>query len=333
MTKNTQLKNQAISQAGTLSAFMCPVSRSTLTHTEDGLVNSDGVLFPYINNRTVDFIRPFSQTVYDAENLRMYNASASTEIYRNFLDWLFATFNENEFVFREKLLSFLNLSVGDKVLITSVGLGDDIQVLSKYVGPSGEIHAQDISKSMILLANSKVDNDNVTFSVSNGNLLPYRDGYFDAAFHFGGINLFGDTRKAISELARVCKTGGRVVFGDEGVAPHLRGTEYAKIAINNNKLWEAHAPLELLPSNAHNIQLNYILGNCFYVIGFDVGDGLPYMNIDIKHKGMRGGSARTRYFGQIEGVTDESKTKLLTKARELNISAHDLLEDMISRLT
>ena len=98
-------------------------------------------------------------------------------------------------------------------------------------------------------------------------------------------------------MSRVCKTGGRVVFGDESIAPHLRGTEYAKIAINNNNLWGVETPLNLLPYNANDIQLNYILGNCFYIISFTNGTGFPFMNIDIEHKGIRGGSARTRYYG------------------------------------
>lgn len=199
------------------------------------------------------------------------------------------------------------------------------------IGSSGEIHAQDISKSMVLLAAQKNTNENVIFSISNGNTLPYADNYFDAVFHFGGINLFGDTRKAIAELSRVCKIGGRVVFGDESVAPHLRETEYAKVAINNNMLWEAETPLSLLPHNANNIQLNYILGNCFYVIGFNKDSGFPYMNIDIEHKGLRGGSARTRYYGKIEGVTEITKKKLIDKARESNTSVHNLLETIINK--
>lgn len=333
MSQDTLAKSGFSPQQRFLNAFACPERHTPLVQTQIGLMSEDGHLFPFLNTRTIDFISPYSINSDDARNLDMYNAPASTEMYRNFLDWLFATFNEEELSFRQNLLKSLNLCHGDKVLITSVGLGDDIPIVNKLVGPSGEIHAQDISKAMVLLAESKADGDNVMFSVSNGNLLPHKDRYFDAVFHFGGINLFGDTKKAIAELERVCKIGGRVVFGDEGIAPHLRGTEYAKIAIANNRLWEQPAPLDLLPPNAHNVQLNWVLGNCFYVIGFDVGKGLPYMNIDIKHIGIRGGTARTRYFGQLEGVTETSKNKLLQSAKERKMSVHDLLEEMIDRLT
>jgi len=299
----TNAKKEKAEMLKKFSAFCHPNTHTKLSLCDKGLLGEDGILFPFLTRRVVDFISPFSATIYDEANLEMYNAPASAEIYRNFLDWLFLTFNEKEEEFRIKILKYLNLSKGDKVLITSIGLGDDISIIQKFIGRTGEIHAQDISKSMVLLAEQKNTDGNVMFSISNGNTLPYVDNYFDSVFHFGGINLFGDTRKAISELSRVCKTGGRVVFGDESIAPHLRGTEYAKVAINNNKLWEAETPLNLLPHNANDIQLNYILGNCFYVICFTNGNGFPFMNSDIEHKGLRGGSARTRYYGHIEGVT------------------------------
>jgi SAM-dependent methyltransferase len=198
------------------------------------------------------------------------------------------------------------------------------------VGPSGEIHAQDLSKAMVLEASKLVPEDNICFSVSNALALPYRSRYFDAVFHFGGINLFGDVKKAICELERVCRIGGRVLFGDEGVAPHLRGSQYSEIAIRNNHLWAAEAPMQLLPHNALDIELTYVLGNCFYLIAFSPSEGYPKMNIDLPHKGIRGGTARTRYFGQLEGVTEKTKEKVIARARELGVSVHSLLEDLIN---
>lgn len=313
-------------------AFSFPVSLTPLTTSADGLSGVDGTLFKFVdaNQRVIDFIEPFIRNDYDRSNLDMYNSQNSTTIYRNFLDWLFKTFDESEDGFRRKLISYLNLSKGKKVLVTGCGLGDDISIINESVGSVGEIHAQDISKAMVLEASRKNQSENVCFSISNGNSLPYASRYFDAVFHFGGINLFGDTKRAISELERVCKIGGRVVFGDEGISPHLRGTEYAEIAIKNNSLWAAETPINLLPHNADDIQINYILGNCFYLIGFTPIEGFPVMNIDVPHKGIRGGTMRTRYFGQIEGVTEGTKLKLISKARELNISVYELLEKLIN---
>ncbi len=135
--------------------------------------------------------------------------------------------------------------------------------------------------------------------------------------------------KAIREMDRVVKSGGKVVFGDEGVAPWLRDTEYGKIAITNNKLWDAQAPLVLIPENAVNVNITWELGNCFYIISFMVSQSGPYMNLDVKHLGRRGGTMRTRFYGQLEGVTNESKKFVIEEARRKEVSVHDYLEMLI----
>lgn len=313
-------------------AFCDPASGANLALSSEGLLGSNGILYTFIDSghRVVDFIEPTSLTVLDQSNLQMYNSENSTEIYRNFLRWLFETFGENEKDFRAALLTELRLKTGMKVLVTGCGLGEDIPLLLDLIGPEGELHAQDLSKSMVLEASKLNNYPNLYFSISNANSLPYAANYFDAVFHFGGINLFGDVKKSIAELARVCKLGGRVVFGDEGIAPHLRNTEYANIAITNNGLWASELPLHLLPINALEIKVRYVLGNCFYLISFTPSEGFPKMNIDVHHKGYRGGSARTRYFGKLEGVTEKTKSKLLEEAKRSGVSVHDLLEEIIN---
>lgn len=312
--------------------FCEPVTYQRLDPTSDGLQNADGIVYPFIdpNCKVIDFIKPVSLTQLDHANLQMYNSENATDIYRNFLGWLFETFSVTEKEFRQDLLSHLALKRGMKVLITGCGLGEDIPLMMDIIGSEGELHAQDLSKSMVKAASDAHSYSNLYFSVSNGNMLPHPSRYFDAVFHFGGINLFGDVKKAIAELERVCKMGGRVVFGDEGIAPHLRGTQYADIAINNNKLWESEPPLHLLPTNALNIEVKFLLGNCFYLIGFTPSEGFPKMNIDVVHKGIRGGSARTRYFGRLEGVSDQTKEKLLAVANKRGMSVHNLLEEIIT---
>lgn len=330
VSKNRRSTNSIKKTTNPFDAFVHPVLHSKLLSKNGGLMGDDGLKFPFITNNIIDFLAPYVATDKDFANLSMYDSPEAIVRYRNYLDWMFATFNENETNYRNNLLQYLNLTAGDKVLIVSVGLGDDIPIIKSMIGPTGYIHAQDISRAMVLYAAKKNRDNDVMFSVSNGNALPYADGYFDGVFHFGGINLFGDTRKAIENLTRVTRSGGRIVFGDEGIAAHLRGSNYAEVAINNNMLWEANAPIDLLPHSAIDISLNYVLGNCFYVISFTKGDGYPFMDIDIEHKGLRGGSARTRYYGKIEGVTQNTKDKLIAKAKELNISVHDLLEKIIN---
>lgn len=313
------------------NAFCDPVTREPLVPVASGLANQSGATFEFLgkSQRIVDFIAASSTTQADDANLQAYNDAHATDKYQNFLSWLFGTFSTTEASFRADLLQRLGLADGMKVLVVGCGLGQDVPDILRMVGPSGEVHAQDISRSMVEKAGELSQENNACFSISNATQLPYCSRYFDVVFHFGGINLFGDMRRSIAELERVTKLGGRVVFGDEGIAAHLRGTEYADILINNIALWGLHAPMAELPFNATDISLSYLLGNCFYLVSFSPAAGLPAVNLDIPHAGARGGTARTRYFGRLEGVTEQTKAKVLALARERQVSAHTLLEEII----
>jgi len=88
--------------------------------------------------------------------------------------------------------------------------------------------------------------------------------------------------------------------------------------------------MNLLPHNATNVELAYVLGNCFYLIVLSPSIGFPQMNIDVEHKGTRGGTARTRYFGKLEGVSERTKEKLIKRAKERGVFIHSLLEELIN---
>ncbi|MDP3010619.1 MAG: hypothetical protein Q8N30_16325 [Methylococcales bacterium] len=236
----------------------------------------------------------------------MYKKVDAEFFYENFLTWLFKTFNEDDISFRNSLIEKLNLKEGDRVLVTGCGLGDDIQCILPKIGADGELFAQDISDVMVAATARRlnetdigsVDRKNIYLSVSNASMLPYH--------------------------------GGKVVIGDEGVAPWLRENEYGKMAICNNRLWALEPPLSLLPDIAANVNLTWVLGNCFYVIDFEIANSMPFMDIDLPHKGIRGGSMRKRYFGQLEGIEPEIKAQLIAAASAKGLSVSALLEQVIS---
>jgi SAM-dependent methyltransferase len=313
--------------------YICPKSKKPLIETDNGLMRDDGLLYAYVrgcNNTPIpDFIAD-ELGESGKRSQELYNQAASIGVYRNFLDWLFQTFGENETSFRTRLIRKLSLVEGNKVLITGCGLGDDVPPILEAIGSGGDVYAQDLSAEMVVAASKMVTSSQVHFSINDASQLPFADNLFDGAFHFGGINLFDDPELAIREMDRVVKPGGRVVFGDEGIAPWLKNTEYGRAAINNNVLWNADPPLDSLPKNAADVTLSWVLGNCFYVIDFQVADEPPYMNMDVPHEGTRGGSMRTRYFGQLEGVSEASKQFVAEDAKRLGISIHDWLERAIA---
>jgi len=185
---------------------------------------------------------------------------------------------------------------------------------------------------MVKYCASKYLDNRLFFTVSNATDLPYKSKYFDRVFHFGGINLFGNLSGSINEMERVTKYGGKVVFGDEGIAEHLRNSEYFRIVTTNNSLYTARNPFHLLPENSTNCELTYLLQNCFYLITFTPEAGAPNINMDVLHKSPRGGSMRKRFFGQLEGVSSDHKEKLINYAKKNRVYISDLLENMIDEL-
>lgn len=320
------------------SIYVCPRTKNPLQEHDTGLLRDDGVFYPFLKASThvriPNFLVAQEHSEAVQQSLSTYDQKASIEIYSNFLDWLFQTFHVSAPSFRTHLIGKLKLHRGNRVLITGCGLGDDIRPVIDAIGPDGEIYANDLAVEMAVATSHYVISDqpssnNIFLSVCDAQLLPFSDDFFDGAFHFGGMNLFDNIKLSIGEMERVVKPGGRVVFGDEGVGPWLRNTQYGRVAINNNSTWAATAPIDLLPRNSLNVHLSWVLGNCFYVIDFEVSDIGPFMNIDVRHKGRRGGSMRTRYFGQLEGVTEESKKFVLEDAERKDISVHSWLEQVI----
>ena len=264
-----------------------------------------------------------------------YNVANAAQIHDNALKWLFETFKTTEADLRLNLVRRLKLSPGHRVLITGAGAGNDIPFVIDALGGSGEVYSQDYSKEMLLWGEQRARQKHrargvsLFFCVGDALRLPFRNDFFDAALHFGGINLFPDKRVAIKEMDRVVRPAGRIVIGDEGVAPWLKGTDQANILANYTALYANDPPLELLPVTAREAELSWELSNSFYVISFTVGrEPLPF-DIDVPHVGRRGGSMRTRFYGQLEGVDPRLKTEVFAEAERQGVSRVELIERLL----
>lgn len=323
------------------SEYICPDGKVDLVLSDDKLKlqTKSGKSYPLEKISDVDMAPNFMPHDPKSEalnsNLEIYDQNFSVERYQNELQWLYQTFGVVESTFRAEIIKPLNLQPGDKVLITACGLGSDIQPILDVIGPEGTLYIQDLAREMVCASakNTRArgySGKNIHFSICDAQNLPFKAGYFDAVFHFGGINLFDDLKAAISEMSRVTRNGGRVVFGDESVAPWLRTCDYGRAAIKNNSLWGVDTPINLLPLNAVDVNLSWVFGNCFYLISFSVTEKGPFMNMDVVHKSPRGGSMRTRYFGQLEGVNPETVLLIQAEAKKCQKSIHEFLENLIN---
>lgn len=306
-------------------------NHAPLSDRDNGLHCPNGHVFPYIQGTKVPV---FASESDDANEYASKNAA---QMHDNALRWLFETFGTDEPSLRKSLVSRLQLSKGKTILVTGAGAGNDLPYLAQSLEGLGVIYAQDISKQMLMAgvdrygSQSKGWGVDIYFSASDATNLPFGDNVFDAAYHFGGLNLFPNIRKGISEMDRVVKSGGRIVISDEGAAPWLKQTDLGKMLVNNNPLFVYDAPLSLLPDTARSVNLSWELNNCFYVIEFTASDIPLNINIDVPHLGKRGGSIRTRYLGQLEGIDPSLRDRLYAEAESLGFSRVEYLELLLKK--
>jgi len=312
-----------------LNSYCCPLhgcEKSALLSTPEGLSCPNGHFFPYAPGTLVPIFAS------ESENTTEYSIVNAAEVHDNALRWVFSTFEADEPSLRTRLIARLKLKKGARVLVTGAGAGNDLPYLVSALSGGGEVFAQDIAKEMLLAGMSRYSSElgnsgvKLNFSVSDATNLPFKDGYFDAAYHFGGINLFPDIAKGISEMNRVVRSGGTIVIGDEGLAPWLVDTEFGRMLINNNPLYACTAPLSAIPEKARDVNISWELSNCFYVIDFQVSDATLPLNIDMPHLGKRGGTIRTRYFGKLEGVTPSLRNEIYSEAERRGVSRVSYIE-------
>lgn len=317
------------------ATYICPATGSTLqleivTAVGDEVVN--GVLrnsvntsFPILDG-IPDFTWPPVLQASDAQTLQSYEDMAQD--YDLYAALPFITYLADEHGVRERMVDKLELQADSKVLEIGCGTGRGAAHLARRLGNGGKLYLQEISPSLLVIAMKKLHAQSITAecSIANGSYLPFLDNFFDAAHHFGGINTFSEIRRCLSELTRVVKPGGKVVIGDEGLGPWLRNTEMGRIMTNSNPLLKCEPPLQSLPATVTEVQLEYIMMGAFYVIEFRVASAQPLPDYHMKITSMRGGSHWTRYYGQLEGVSDEAK-RLAHEARaKAGLSMHDWLD-------
>ncbi len=315
--------------------YICPASGGELTLHEarhengeiiEGYFQGNAGARYQIQDGIPDFTYPLNLSDKQKSQYDYYQANA--ESYDDIQGVTFALQNENENKVRKEMVSELRLKSNSRVLELTCGTGRDSMHIAELLDSSGELFVQDLSEAMLRQCRMKLKNVSVPveYSIGNATNLPFPDNYFDAVYSFGGLNVFDDISRSLKEMVRVTKPNGRIVVGDESMPPWLYGSEFGKTLLNANPLFKFRVPLECLPVEARDVNLKWVIGGVYYLISFAVGVGEPVANFDLEIPGRRGGTLRTRYAGQLEGVTEETKKLVLKAAEKEKISVHQWLE-------
>jgi demethylmenaquinone methyltransferase/2-methoxy-6-polyprenyl-1,4-benzoquinol methylase len=103
---------------------------------------------------------------------------------------------------------------GSNALDVCCGTGDFAIELAKAVGEAGSVVGVDFSLQMLELAKQKVRRSGygwVSFLEANACSLPFEDNAFDCVTVGFGLRNVADLGKAVSEMVRVTRPGGKIV--------------------------------------------------------------------------------------------------------------------------
>lgn len=109
------------------------------------------------------------------------------------------------------LLAAASPRKGDRALDVATGPGEPALSLAALVGPSGSVVGIDLSERMVETARQNAKGvDNAEFRVMDAEALAFPDASFDLAVCRFGLQIVTDPDRAIAEMRRVLKPGGRL---------------------------------------------------------------------------------------------------------------------------
>jgi ubiquinone/menaquinone biosynthesis C-methylase UbiE len=112
----------------------------------------------------------------------------------------------------EMMLDMAGLSPGQHILDVAAGTGEQTLLAARRVGPTGRIVATDISAPMLGIAADSARQhgfSNVETRVTDARQLGFESGSFDAAISRLALMLIPERAKALTEIYRILRPGGR----------------------------------------------------------------------------------------------------------------------------
>jgi ubiquinone/menaquinone biosynthesis C-methylase UbiE len=88
--------------------------------------------------------------------------------------------------------------------------------MTQYASPEYEIYGIDYNEKMLEVTHKKIDKRKLQANLTRGNVedLPYADDSFDTVINTMAFTGYPDGEKAMSELKRVLKPGGKLLLVD-----------------------------------------------------------------------------------------------------------------------
>ena len=181
---------------------------------------------------------------------------------------------------RRATLDLAALRPGERVLDVGCGSGDLALSAARQVGSRGAVWGIDAAPQMVEVARSKAKRRrlNVQFQVEAVEVLPFPDASFDVVLSSLMMHhLPGELRRrALAEIRRVLRPGGRIVIVDLDATGRLpRPWEPGWLVTRRHKLHNAHAHPHPVPEGLEGRARGAALGDLLRDAGFESVESGP----------------------------------------------------------
>jgi SAM-dependent methyltransferase len=112
---------------------------------------------------------------------------------------------------RMQVLRHLRRFRNGTLLEVGIGNGENVTLLPQEIRMTGI----DIAERPLRECRDQHAERDLSLALAEGEHIPFADASFDAVLCVGGFNFFNDPERALREMSRVTRPGGRVVVADE----------------------------------------------------------------------------------------------------------------------
>jgi len=135
----------------------------------------------------------------------------------------------------------------------------------------------DLSETMLLQGFDFMTQKQVPidFVLGDATRLPFVAETFDVVLNYGALNGYTDSKTALSEMVRVAKPNGLLLFLDEQLYPSASAVEkiyFERVLSSHNVIH--HCPVELLPESVDGVEVHQVYH--FYYLCTAHKKALPY---------------------------------------------------------
>ena len=130
-----------------------------------------------------------------------------------------------------------NVRPGEKVLDVASGSGDLALAFARAAGPNGQVWQTDINEAMLKVGRDRLINSGLIFpgALCDAEKLPFADESFDLVTVAFGLRNMTHKDRALSEMTRVLKPGGRLLV-----------LEFSQVHASLRRVYDAYS-FNLLP--------------------------------------------------------------------------------------